>query len=616
MKHKEQETGRRRFRLIDFLIVIFCLSVMAFSINLFRNDLYQTINLQNVQPVGTITVKNNTVQRRIADRVLWDRLRVESPVYLGDIIRVAELSAATLNIEDQRIDIEENTLIRIQLSPDGSGALQIELTDGNLALSSLAYSSLGVTTSTQGSGAGSGGLQLNLMGRVIETGAGTALTAAAGKNGIALQVNEGKAVFIEDGASREVSSGMMIALNAEGTEQRAPSAVVTQPRPNARYVKNTAQPLSVRFAWNRVNLQPQDTLRLEIAADRNFNRIVQSVQNPASFAEVSLEAGVWNWRLLHGNTTLSTGRFTVVETSNLSLLSPARGSLFRYRDEQPSLRFQWSEIEEASHYVIEIASTQDFANPRINRQIAAPFFVDSSLTEGTWYWRVQPVFSSFYEGGASFSRASFFIIEQTATIGQAVTLLEGAQLRELERAAGNEPPPEPEIALAETPPVAPPVPPAPPPQAPLAAPVRTAVVPVTPPRAESPPRADSPLPPPENRQPADGYVIGIEQLKTQRNIVFRWAAVQGANAYILTLYEQTGNGRRQINSVTVTNPTWTIENIGVLGRGTFVWQVEAVSRNRNGSFERRGTTGENIFKMDIPLPRPVQMDDPGVLYGF
>jgi hypothetical protein len=610
--------NKNNLRLADIVIVILCLSIMAYSLYLFRNDLYQTIRLQNVQPVGTITIKNNIVQRRIADRVLWDRLRVEAPVYLGDIIRVAELSAATLNIEDQQIDIEENTLIRIQLSPDGSGALQIELTEGRLA-----YSNLGAASGAEG------GLQLNLMGRVIETGAGTVLAASAGRNGIALQVTEGKAVFIEDGAGREVSSGTMFALNAEGTEQRVPSAVVTQPRPNARYVKSESQPLPVRFAWNRLNLTSQDTLRLEIAADRNFSRVVQSVQNLDTSAEISLEAGIWNWRLLHENTILSSGRLTVVETENINLTSPARGSLFRYSDGQPSLRLEWPEKEEASQYIIEIASTPDFANPRISRQTAAPFFVDSSLTEGTWYWRVKPVFSSAYEGAASFSNASFFVIEKTdqAATGEQVTLLEGERLRELERVIGNELPPEPVIALVETPPVALPLPlPVPPPQAPVAVPVRTAVVPPpqpepSPPPAQPPQAAVSPqpeplLPVPANREPANNYRIGIEQIKTQRNIVFRWAAVQGANAYILTLYEQAGNGRRQINRVTVTNPTWTLENIDVLGRGTFVWQLEAVSRNSGGTITRRGTTGENTFTVDIPLPRPVQMDDPGVLYGF
>ena len=641
MKHKERKSDSGRFRFIDFLIVVLCLLIMACGIKLFRDDLYQTIRLQNVQPVGTITIKNNTVQRRIADRVLWDRLVVESPVYLGDIIRVAELSAATLNIEDQHIDIEENTLIRIQLAPDGSGALQIELTEGTL----------GVTT-----GAESGGLQLNLMGRVIETGAGTALTAAAGKDGIALQVNEGKAVFIEEGANREIVSGTMIALDAEGTEQRAPSAVVTLPRPNARYVKSGEQSLPVAFAWNRVNLQPQDTLRLEIAPDRNFSRIVQSVQNLSSSAEVFLEAGLWNWRLSHENTVLSSGRLTVVEASNLSLLSPVRGSLFRYQDEQPLLRFQWSEIEEASHYIIEIASTPDFTNPRINKQIAAPFFVDSTLAEGTWYWRIMPVFSDLYEGRSSFSAVSSFRIEQDSVAeGFALELPEPelpapmVTLRLVSPAPGASLPGltalrqqtqfrwETDSEAAHTRFVL----------SRSADPLATPVVEILNPDrtinldrleqgvwywtveartadgvrlAAAEPRqlqvlAIPLLPAPERRSPANGYRIGIEQIKTQRNIVFRWSAVTGANAYIFTLYEQTSSGRRRI--VLTQSPTrteWTLENIGDLERGSYVWQVEAV--NRQGSaIEQRGRTAENTFVIDVPRPGTIELERPGILYG-
>ena len=532
---------------IDLLIVILCLSIMAYSINMFRLDLFQTINSQNVQPVGTIIIRDNIVQRCVADRVLWDRLVVKSPVYMGDLIRTAELSAATIAMEGHQIDLGENTLIRIQPVTDG-GALQIELVEG----------SLGAVTTEE-----CRGLQLNLMGRTVEVSKGTTFSAVAGKDGLAVQVTEGKAVFIEEGASREIASGTIIALDAEGVERRVPQAVVTQPRPNARYVKSVPQPFPVGFVWNRINLQPEDPLRLEIAADRGFSHIVQTAENLNASVEIPLEAGLWNWRLSHKDTILSTGRLAVVEASNLNPLSPARGSLFRYQDDQPSLRFQWSEIEEASYYVIEIASTPDFTNLQINRQITAPFFVDSGLGQGTWYWHVQPVFSAAYEGSSVFSPVSFFLIEQTA--------VEGTQTIAL---------PEPEPKL-----------PSPLPPSPL-------------------------LPAPGSRQPSNGHRIGIEQLKTQRNIAFRWSTVPGANAYVLTLYEQTENGRRQINRVTVGNPAWTLEDISVLNRGTFIWQVEAVNRNPDGTIEQRGSAGENTFIMDIPLPSPVQMENPGVLYGL
>ena len=567
---------------------------MAYSIDLFRRDLAQTINLYNVKPVGTIIIKKNTVQRRVADRVLWDRLRVESPVYLGDTIRVADLSAAMLDIDGRQIDLDENTLIRILPAQDGSGALQIELSEGNIS----------VTTGADG------GIQLAVQGRVIKVEAGTAFTATAGQDGFSAQVNKGTAAFIEEGGNREITEGAMLSFNAEGAELRQPAAVVTHPRPNARYVKNTPQPLSLIFAWNRINLETEDRLRLEIAADRNFNHVVQSVENLNASAEISLDAGLWNWRLSYDDAILSTGRLSVTEASNLGLLSPIKGSLFRYQDEPPPIRFQWSEVEEALHYIIEISPIQDFSSPHISSQTAAPFFTDSYLGPGTWYWRVQPFFPPVYEGAAGFSQVSWFDIERALiNAGDEIIVL-----------------PEPEIkpesaveAVTVVQETAPPAQETTPPVQETAPQVQETAPPVRQVNRPQPPPL--PLPPPGNRRPVNGYRIGIEELKAQKNIVFNWSRVAGANAYTITLYEQTANGRRQIRRIPLGNrTTWTLDNIGLLGRGEFVWRVEASfvasdAARRNGLVERSGRPGENSFVIDIPRPE-VRMENPGVLYGF
>ena len=403
--------------------------------------------------------------------------------------------------------------------------------------------------------------------------------------------------------------------------------MVTQPRPNARYVKSTPQALPVVFTWNRINLRPEDTLRLEIAADRNFNRIVQSVSNLNTGALVSLESGDWNWRLsaprLSGRgAILASGKLSVVESSRVELLSPAKGSLFRYHDEKPSigtpsrgtvsLRFQWSAIEEASHYVIEISASPEFASPQFSRETSAAFLMESGIGPGTWYWRVRPFFSAAYEGVTAFSQTSFFRIEQSAVEleSASVTLLEPEQIITLlgtEQAIamiGSEP----VMAIIAPPP--PPPPPPPPRPAPTPAP-RPAAAPRPAPQAPQSTLLSAPL----NLQPPDRHRIGIEQLRTERNIFFRWQAIPDANAYIVTLYEQTAGGRRQINRVTVTSASWTLENVSVLGRGTFVWQVEAINRNTSDTILRRGRPAEHSFVVDIPLPE-VQLEKPGVLYGF
>jgi hypothetical protein len=649
----------RRFRLADFLIVLLCLSGAAFLVNLFRLDLFSTLDSMNERPVGTIIVKNNVVQRRMANRVLWDRLAVDSPAYMGDLIRTADISSATLHIDGSSLELGEKTLIRIQRSPNGDGLIQIDLDEGSLGLA-----------------AGAGGLMLNLSGRQVELGPGTILSVSAEGEGVLVQVSKGAAIFIDEGGQRrEIAEGTMVAMDADG-ERMEKAALAINPRQNTRYLKSGDEPLKINFAWNRINLDSGDTLRLEIAGDRNFNHIIQVIENLDAAAEAALDAGLWYWRLssMASNSIILTERFIVTEASVPALLSPVTDSLFRYQNDLPQLRFQWSEIEGASSYILEVSDTPDFIYPRLRVQTASVFFLDSSLGHGTWYWQVMPVFPSVYEGSAAFSPAAFFRIEQSA-VETALVLPEPLMVLEI----------EPVVVLEIEPVIVQPEPPVPVElrltspaagtsiagltalrqqtvftwdsdrqatgtrfilsrnQNPLAGqPVRTIVNPGRTIRldrlepgvyywtveARSPEGLISVATPrqlrvlaipllsaPGNLRPAGAYRIGIEELKTQSSIAFSWSAVQGANAYIFSLYAETDNGRRQIIQRPPENRTsWTLENISTLGRGTFVWQVEAVNRGASGAIEQRGRTGENTFILDIPRPGPVNVIDPGVLY--
>jgi hypothetical protein len=536
------------FRFSDFFVIVLFLSIAYFSLSLFRKDLLQTISLRNVEPAGTVIIKKNTVQRRHSDRVLWDRLAPESPVYLGDLIRVADVSAATLLIEDNSIELNENTLIRITGSPDGGG-VQILLSEGSLSLAS---------------GANSRSISLELNGKTVQAGHGTALNASVSPSGeVSVYVSEGSAVFTFDGQSREISSGFSISLDADGVELAKKEAVIFNPAPNARYVNNSRDPLPVGFLWNRVNLEYEERLRLEIASDRNFSRILYVYENLESYVQTALGTGLWYWRLSLGNSMLGEGRLTVADGAGPQLQSPVVSSVFRYRNELPVLNFQWAQTEHASSYILEVSNSPDFTGAARRRQTTTAFYSDKSLGPGTWYWRVQAVFLDIFNGVPSFSPSAFFSIEYSDTDPLAE---ENISLREL-------------LAM-ETP---------------------SELIPL--------------LPVPANMHPAMGFSFGLRELRSRKNIVFSWQAVQDANAYIFSLYQQTSNGRRLIvRTDPQSGSSYTLNNLSLLDRGTFVWQVEAVNR-RGVVIDRRGNIGENIFILDFPPPGPVLVEDTGILYG-
>ena len=414
MSGKAQDSGSD-FRFRDFLIILLCLLGTGVSLNLFRLDLFRTINSQNEPPVGTITIKNNIVQRRMENRVLWDRLFAESPVYLGDLIRVADLSDATLHIDNTHLELYENTLIRIQRAPDGDGSYHIELNEGSINL------------------AAGGDIVLLLNGSRIEASQGAVISAASGENGTAFSITEGTATIIQGDQRRELSAGTIVALDTEGIEKAEPALVVIHPRANARYLKEKPDPLSVEFAWNKTNIAEGEALFLEISEKPNFTHIFQVMECFDTKTEALLNTGLWHWRLSYKGVSLSTGRLIIEQSGKteepadrqeqpapavtpapvetpavpvsvpLSLLPapgnrlPSTGSLIGIEELRArSIVFRWSRVPEANAYIFTLYQQTAAGRKEIIRR--AP---DNSTTwtlndlglldRGTFVWQVEAV---------------------------------------------------------------------------------------------------------------------------------------------------------------------------------------------------------------------------------
>jgi len=391
----DKEKRKTSLRALDIFVILFCISGAVASLYYFYLDIYATFRSLSVVPAGTVVVKYNTVQRRLADRAVWDRLFEQSAVYSGDLVRIARLSGATLNIDENSIELGENTLIRIQKD---EGPLQIEFSYGNISVTSARDR---------------GTILLSIGDQIVQVQPGAEISAISGDEGLVLRVTEGAAQVIKEGQVTDVPAGGIVVRDTEGNEVRQPMAAVIHPKPNAVLLKTEAGPLIVEFKWARINLQPQELLRLEIAEDKNFKRIIQTVDNLDSSAIVSLNAGLWHWRILYGNNTLSSGRMSVVEAAAPTLLAPLTGGSaqvpVRYAGQE--VQFRWAEVPDASYYMLNVSRTPEFIAPEISLQVQTTSYVNSDIDAGTWYWRVQPVFSTAYEGEARFSQTSSFQVQ-------------------------------------------------------------------------------------------------------------------------------------------------------------------------------------------------------------
>jgi len=391
-----KERRRTSNRALDIFVVLFCLSGAVTSLYFFYSDINSTIRSLNVDPAGTVIVKYNIVQRCLAGTEVWDRLFEDSPVYNGDFVRIERLSGATLEIGENSIELGENTLIRIQKE---EGPLQIDFYNSNISVSSARDNAGAILMSVQ-----------------VQPGA--RINALSGDNGFVLRTTGGAAQVIKEGRVTEVSTGNIVMRDTEGNEMRQPMVAVIHPKPNAVLLKTDAGPLSVDFKWARMNMQPHDLLRLEIAEDKSFKKIIQTVGNLDSNGTVSLNAGLWHWRLLHENNTLSSGRMSVVEAAAPTLLAPMVGGSaqvpVRYAGQE--VQFRWAEVPDAAYYLLNVSKSPEFIAPEINIQVQTTSYINSDIDAGTWYWRVQPVFSSTYEGESRFSQVSSFQVQPASVV--------------------------------------------------------------------------------------------------------------------------------------------------------------------------------------------------------
>jgi hypothetical protein len=126
-----------------------------------------------------------------------------------------------------------------------------------------------------------------------------------------------------------------------------------------------------------------------------------------------------------------------------------------------------------------------------------------------------------------------------------------------------------------------------------------------------------PLPEAENRLPPEGTVVTGEDLRRNRNIVFSWDPVPGAEGYLFAVEH---GGKAVIPERLVTANSFTLDDLSLLDTGDFVWRVEAVlvepARGRNNyEIIQRGETGENRFSIVFIRPGVPDLPEPGVLYG-
>jgi hypothetical protein len=389
-------------RAVDLLIILLCFAGTGVSGISFWREYNRTLVKLNEEPVGSIVFKNRTAHRKIEDRIAWDRLKQESPVYNGDTIRTAEASEAFITFADEitKVNLYENTLI--QIFYDSRGA-RIDFSGGNVEVTSgvrSVYIANGVST--------------------IEVEGGSQASLDSGGEGFSLSTLRGN---VKLGGGRELESGGMLSFLSDGTLDPGPSIAVTSFARFTRILASEDGVATAAFTWNTVNFGPDTHVILEAARDRGFSRIVQTRDiSGVSSASIALEPGEYWWRAypVEGNSReipkrgYASGRIEALPFEAVLTVAPSPSQEFSFSGET-SIPFSWTAVEGSDVYLLEISGESNMNGPVVSRQIRGSSTVQTGLEPGRWYWRVTPVFPEQVKGMAVPSDTGAFSITRGAT---------------------------------------------------------------------------------------------------------------------------------------------------------------------------------------------------------
>jgi hypothetical protein len=110
----------------------------------------------------------------------------------------------------------------------------------------------------------------------------------------------------------------------------------------------------------------------------------------------------------------------------------------------------------------------------------------------------------------------------------------------------------------------------------------------------------------------------LARLTQERNLTFKWDAVEGASAYIFSLFREEDPPRLLYTGTPDPSASFVLTDLSLLA-GTestnFIWQAEAVARNANGVIEQRGTIEQHRFRVEIRRSGTIQAGSSGEIYG-
>lgn len=305
---------------------------------------------QNENPeIGTLVFKRKTIERKFDSDVIWDKIESGLKIHNKDTIRSGDYSDAVLTLKDEtKININENSMIYLDLSDD---SLNLNFAYGSLSLDQNRNVNSEIKTFKVSSGTAV--LDLKDTKITIEK---------KGKEDLKFHVKEGNVKLTDGNKEKEIKTNETVSLKNKEIIVSEINLNLISPE-DSSVVTGKTKSIPVNFTWNVKNA---GKLKLELSRNSRFTDILKSYKVSGESLNVSLESGVYYWRLgsegKGGPADYSPYRKLIVMSSSPPAIQyPKNNQVFSYVSVVPMIDFSWNRIEAAKYYTLELSKSSGFS---------------------------------------------------------------------------------------------------------------------------------------------------------------------------------------------------------------------------------------------------------------
>ncbi|QEN08590.1 hypothetical protein EXM22_11560 [Oceanispirochaeta crateris] len=363
----------------DILLTLLLGSIFLWAGREFYKDLNSQISNEGGEIIGETTFIENGAQRKFAGRALWGEMETSSPIYNYDSLRTINDSQVTIKLLDgTEITLDANSYIVLEW---GEEARNIEFLGGNISAASNGSDSK---------------LQIKSEDTVIALNKANVTLNKEEGQGINLSVDAGSIGITVDGETTDVAENFRASIS-DGVRVEQDAVKLKYPS-NNRLIVTTSAAIPMNFSWEQI--LPLNKARLEIAEYKDFTHFSEyELESGDTSFTINTLPGTYYWRISgsfpDGTAYASPANRMVIIRDNAPILQvPGMDERFEYRNSPPELAFSWEASSLANESHLQVAQDEEFTDMVVEIQGQNNFQTIRELSEGTYYWRILPEYTS------------------------------------------------------------------------------------------------------------------------------------------------------------------------------------------------------------------------------